>query len=302
MTTFQAGDITLEKLREHVWEIEQTGDMRVPARVFASESLLEQIADDLTLQQLKNTTHLPGIQKYAICMPDGHQGYGFPVGGVAGIDAEDGCISPGAIGYDINCLPEGTPVLLEYGRSIPIEDLKDRFEHERTMVSGERFEPAGVHLVTESDRQTVYQVKTRSGDIINATADHRFCTPSGKVKLGDLEEGDELYLRHFTGVEDETPDGFVVLDRTDFEDEDPQVIAALEERSLLPLRSTDDAFQRLLKLVGFHTGAGSMGPNGQTWFFADRPDLEAISSDIEALGFTPSNIHTRERTLYQPRS
>jgi tRNA-splicing ligase RtcB len=52
---------------------------------------------------LRNTTHLPGIQKYAICMPDGHQGYGFPVGGVAGIDAENGCISPGAIGYDVNC-------------------------------------------------------------------------------------------------------------------------------------------------------------------------------------------------------
>jgi tRNA-splicing ligase RtcB len=103
MTTFNAGDITLRKIREHVWEIPKEGDMRVPARVFASESLLEEIAEDKTLQQLRNATHLPGIKKYAICMPDGHQGYGFPVGGVAGIDAEDGCISPGAIGYDINC-------------------------------------------------------------------------------------------------------------------------------------------------------------------------------------------------------
>ncbi|MGM0717246.1 MAG: RtcB family protein, partial [Halobacteriota archaeon] len=91
------------KLREHVWEIPKEGDMRVPARVFASERLLEEIAEDKTLQQLRNATHLPGIKKYAICMPDGHQGYGFPVGGVAGIDAEEGCISPGAIGYDINC-------------------------------------------------------------------------------------------------------------------------------------------------------------------------------------------------------
>ncbi|MDR9429270.1 MAG: RtcB family protein [Natronomonas sp.] len=103
MTTFEAGDITLREIREHVWEIPKEGDMRVPARVFASESLLEEIAEDKTIQQLRNATHLPGIKKYAICMPDGHQGYGFPVGGVAGIDAEDGCISPGAIGYDINC-------------------------------------------------------------------------------------------------------------------------------------------------------------------------------------------------------
>lgn len=101
--TFDANGITLEKVREYVWEIPKTGEMRVPARVLASEPLLEEIAGDLTLTQLKNTTHLPGIRKHAICMPDGHQGYGFPVGGVAGIDAEDGCISPGAVGYDINC-------------------------------------------------------------------------------------------------------------------------------------------------------------------------------------------------------
>ncbi|WP_336326089.1 RtcB family protein [Halovenus sp. HT40] len=101
--TFDAGDVTLERVREYVWEVPQTGDMRVPARVLASEALLEEIKQDKTLEQITNTTHLPGIQNYAICMPDGHQGYGFPVGGVAAIDAEDGCISPGAVGYDINC-------------------------------------------------------------------------------------------------------------------------------------------------------------------------------------------------------
>ena len=95
--------IRLERLREHVWEIPQEGEMNAPARVLASEALLEQIADDKTLQQLRNATHLPGIAKYAVCMPDGHQGYGFPVGGVGATDATDGCISPGAVGYDINC-------------------------------------------------------------------------------------------------------------------------------------------------------------------------------------------------------
>ncbi len=101
--TFDADGITLEQVREYVWEIPKEGDMRVPARVLASESLLEEISEDKTLEQLKNTTHLPGITNYAICMPDGHQGYGFPVGGVGAIDAENGCISPGAVGYDINC-------------------------------------------------------------------------------------------------------------------------------------------------------------------------------------------------------
>ncbi len=103
MTTYDADGITLEKVRDYVWEIPQEGGMRAPARVLASEALLEEIKEDKTLQQLKNSAHLPGVRKHAICMPDGHQGYGFPVGGVAGIDAEDGCISPGAVGYDINC-------------------------------------------------------------------------------------------------------------------------------------------------------------------------------------------------------
>jgi tRNA-splicing ligase RtcB len=103
MTTYEAGDVTLEKVREYVWEIPQSGNMRVPARVFASEALLEEISEDKTLEQLQNATHLPGMTKHAICMPDGHQGYGFPVGGVGAIDAENGCISPGAVGYDINC-------------------------------------------------------------------------------------------------------------------------------------------------------------------------------------------------------
>ncbi|WP_136601809.1 RtcB family protein [Salinigranum halophilum] len=103
MTTRQFGDVTLEQVSEYVWEIEREGEMRVPARVFASEALLEQIGDDKTLSQLRNATHLPGIADYAVCMPDGHQGYGFPVGGVGATDVETGCISPGSVGYDINC-------------------------------------------------------------------------------------------------------------------------------------------------------------------------------------------------------
>ncbi|WP_302080081.1 RtcB family protein [Salinibaculum rarum] len=122
MTTYDAGQFTLEKVRDCVWEIPKEGDMRVPARVLASEALLEEIVEDKTLEQLKNTTHLPGIQNYAVCMPDGHQGYGFPVGGVAGIDAEDGCISPGAVGYDINCGVRMMRTNLTY------EDLQGREE------------------------------------------------------------------------------------------------------------------------------------------------------------------------------
>ncbi len=95
----------LKKIAECVWEIPQTYKpcMRVPARVFANEILLEKMKSDATLEQVANVACLPGIYRYSIVLPDGHQGYGFPIGGVAAIDADEGVISPGGIGYDINC-------------------------------------------------------------------------------------------------------------------------------------------------------------------------------------------------------
>ena len=77
--------------------------MRVPTRIYADETLLEKMKSDLTLEQGANIACLPGVHKWAIVLPDAHQGYGFPIGGVVAADAEEGVISPGGIGYDINC-------------------------------------------------------------------------------------------------------------------------------------------------------------------------------------------------------
>ncbi|MHC1635943.1 MAG: RtcB family protein [Candidatus Methanospirareceae archaeon] len=98
-------EIPLKKIREDVWEVSQgyKSYMRKPARIYASEKLLKKMKEDLTLQQVINVTALPGIEKYSIVMPDGHQGYGFPIGGVAATDIDSGVISPGGVGYDINC-------------------------------------------------------------------------------------------------------------------------------------------------------------------------------------------------------
>lgn len=93
----------LRKVDDCIWEIPQTGKMNVPGRIFASEALLEKMKGDRTLQQTANVATLPGILGYSIAMPDAHQGYGFPVGGVAAFDAKEGIISPGGVGFDINC-------------------------------------------------------------------------------------------------------------------------------------------------------------------------------------------------------
>jgi len=93
----------LKKITDYLWEIPQTGQMLVPGRIYASEKLMNQIQKDESLKQVANVAHLPGIINYSLAMPDIHWGYGFPIGGVAAIDVQSGVISPGGVGYDINC-------------------------------------------------------------------------------------------------------------------------------------------------------------------------------------------------------
>jgi tRNA-splicing ligase RtcB len=95
----------LVRIGEYIWEIPKTyrSDMRVPARIYASETLLDQIFRDESLEQLVNTAAMPGVVRRVLVMPDAHQGYGPPIGGVVATRFPDGVISPGAVGYDINC-------------------------------------------------------------------------------------------------------------------------------------------------------------------------------------------------------
>lgn len=93
----------LVRISEFIWEIPKSGEMKVPARIYASEKLIELARRDQTLQQARNVACLPGIQRMSYVMPDAHQGYGFPIGGVAAFDLDEGIISPGGVGYDINC-------------------------------------------------------------------------------------------------------------------------------------------------------------------------------------------------------
>lgn len=97
--------IPLQKIGPDTWVIPENyrGEMRVPVYVFASEKLLQKMQTDRTLLQAVNVATLPGVAKHVAVLPDAHEGYGFPIGGVAGMDATEGVISPGGVGYDINC-------------------------------------------------------------------------------------------------------------------------------------------------------------------------------------------------------
>ncbi|MGC8651798.1 MAG: RtcB family protein [Candidatus Micrarchaeia archaeon] len=112
----------LKRIGDYLWEISREVDpkMRVPVRVYANDAIASTISKDRTLSQAMNAASLPGIVQNMLVMPDGHEGYGFPVGGVAAFDAEEGIISPGAIGFDINC---GVRLIKT---NLSVEELKPR--------------------------------------------------------------------------------------------------------------------------------------------------------------------------------
>lgn len=128
----------LKQISDVIWEIPMTykQGMRVPARIYGTEKLIQEL-DDAVYDQITNVATLPGITKYALCMPDGHFGYGFPIGGVAAMDVDNGgVISPGGIGFDINCGMRLVTTNLDYKEVKPyIKELVDKL-YERV--------PAGV--------------------------------------------------------------------------------------------------------------------------------------------------------------
>src|SRR5512137_1038336 len=120
-----------KKISDFEWEIPKTyrQDMRVPVRIFATRKLLEASLGDLSLTQAINAATLPGLAGPVVVMPDMHQGYGFPIGGVAATRLPDGVISPGAIGYDINCGVRLLASAIDYEEAEPyLGDLVTRLD------------------------------------------------------------------------------------------------------------------------------------------------------------------------------
>jgi tRNA-splicing ligase RtcB len=129
---------SLIQINDHEWEIPKNyrADMRVPVRLFATRQLLEQVLADKSLEQAVNAATLPGLVGSVIVMPDMHQGYGFPIGGVAATEFPRGVISPGAIGYDINC---GVRLLAS---SIELASARSRLDGLATLLN--KYCPSGV--------------------------------------------------------------------------------------------------------------------------------------------------------------
>ncbi|MBM5805547.1 MAG: RNA-splicing ligase RtcB [Candidatus Verstraetearchaeota archaeon] len=264
--------------------------MNVPGRVYADESLLQKMSEDLTLTQCVNVAQLPGILKFSITMPDGHQGYGFPIGGVAAFDSETGVISPGGVGYDINCLPVGSKVLTPDGYRVPIEQA---MQHKSvSCIDSGKAVPAMVALGLKKRDGPLYKIVTKSGLTIKATGDHPILTAEGMVEAKSLRNGVRVATHPFQGVDFESPPPVEILRENDFI---PNISKALVRREILPLRAGNRRLAAILRLLGYFLGDGSFDGK-KTCFYGSKEGMAQLRRDVAILGFSPSRVYTRERS------
>ena len=175
-----------QKVSEVEYEIPKSAKegMRVPVKIYANEQLLQKMLEDRTLEQAVNVAHLPGVQKFSIVLPDGHEGYGFPIGGVAATSFDDGVVSPGGVGYDINC---GVRLI-----STPLfeRDVRPRLRqlvHELFVQVPSGLGSRGqVRLsVGELDRVLDDGVDWAVGNGYGFAEDREFCEENGCMRLAD---------------------------------------------------------------------------------------------------------------------
>mgnify|MGYP006282604431 FL=1 len=176
----------MEKINDYEWEIAKEGNMKVPGKIFTSDKLRSMLEDG-SINQVKNVAELPGIQKMAMAMPDMHYGYGFPIGGVAAFDYEEGIITPGGIGFDINC---GVRLL---STNLNKDDVYEKIKE----LIGELFRavPSGVGgeskvRLSDEDYKTVLERGAEWAVLNNLGNDDDLlhCEENGAMKGGDINK------------------------------------------------------------------------------------------------------------------
>jgi tRNA-splicing ligase RtcB len=302
------------KVRDGVWEFREEG-MNVPARVIASDTLLPTIEEGV-FRQIANVAKLPGIIEPALVMPDGHYGYGFPIGGVAAFTLDEGVISPGGVGYDINCLPGETRVVTELGSNMTLKELDEK--HTETSVQvGDRMlkvktklscplrtlnkatcELEGGNITHSMSRESdsLYLITTSCGLHVRATAEHPFLTRAGLCEASQLSTGTEVAVSLFEGVEYEKVDDSIIVDY-DGMDVSKQCMDELLKRGLIPLKAGSPQLPYLAKLIGYLLGDGVVyfsNGKGYVCAYGKEKDLESIKHDVARIGYTGA-IYYRKR-------
>ncbi len=308
----------LEKIDDYRWRIPKSykPGMRVPGIIYADEKLLKDIRHDKALEQVANVAFLPGIVNASLAMPDIHWGFGFPIGGVAATDIEDGgVIAPGGIGYDINCLCGNTFILNELGYKLRIKDYENVFFKFKLICMDFNKDKAQsteiIRFLKQKPKSKVFSLITETQRFIEATSDHPFYTKNGMKQLKELSPGDEIAIYPFEGVEYEKPSSEIIVGRQQIiellrrlnpqvsNQSINQIITHLEKKEMLPLKFDSWQLPYLLKIMGYCFGDGLIYFSGEkkrgiTCFYGKEEDLKKIQEDLGKIGFG-SSVYSRQR-------
>ncbi len=306
----------MKQVSDAIWEIEKEGGMNVPGIAFGTDALIKKMQDGRTFGQLKNVSKLPGILKAAMVMPDGHEGYGFPIGGVAAFGMEDGVISPGGVGYDINCTDGETNVLLGHGAYLKMKEIEEHCgENEARFMDLEKFsvkDAKVLYAMKRDEKFSIYQIKTKTGRHLNVTGDHPVYTKDGGMKkASELTTNDMVSICAFGGIHYNEPVDEVIISEKEIEDalkakretlsenSKSQIFDDLKKKGALPIKYSSPQLPYLAKIIGYVFGDGSISfikkRKGVVWFYGKEKDLETIAEDIKKAGFIPSRIYQRVR-------
>ncbi len=313
-----AEEFELKKIDDYRWEIPKSEGMRVPGLLYADEKMLRVVEKDRTPLQVRNVAYLPGIIKYSLAMPDMHWGYGFCIGGVAATDPDaGGVISPGGIGYDINCLSGNSLILHPLGYTLKIKEFEKLLWPEEKIncfdfESEDLTSTAIINFLKRTPQNRVYKVTTKTGQNIIATEDHPFYTKDGMIPLKKLKRGNEVAIHPFEGIPYKKPGYEVIISEKQIKElllkmgKDSrgrgleQIISHLKKRGLLPLRYNSPQLPYLLKIMGYVFGDGNIyfvkkRGKGVTCFYGKPEDLEEIKKDISFIGYNCSRVYFRKR-------
>lgn len=293
---------------EYRIEADPSRGMKVPVTIYADENLLQKMLTDRTITQAVNVSTIPGVVKHVVVLPDGHEGYGFPVGGVAAMDAEEGMISPGGVGYDINCLHPSTRVYTEDRNwkkitEIAGSDTTLSFD----VQSKSTLKTSPILFLRKKQNDSILKITTKFGRKLLVTRDHPLLTDRGMIDAGLISIGTRLVSHGFEGLEHLEPVEDVVynvedlnkaMDELGIRDKGNarvQVLKHLARLGLDELKTTSNKLSRILKLLGIILSDGTV-PQGSKYvsIYGKLEDLKSIENDLNWLGIN-SIIISRQR-------
>ena len=309
----------IEKISDYKYRIPKSykPGMLVDGIIYSSEKLLAGIKNDKAPEQVANVAFLPGIVGNSLAMPDIHWGYGFCIGGVAATDPEaGGVISPGGVGYDINCLCGETFILNDLGYKIKIKDYENSFGNKilvcADFAENKKSSTEIAAFLKQKPKSKVYKIKTLSGREVIATKDHPFYTKDGMKEVGKLSAGENAAVYPFEGVEYQIPSSNIIIDGDSVKqfllglgkdcpgNAIPQILKQFREKKLLPLRYDSPQLPYLIKIMGYCFGDGTVHFTNKTGkgfvsFYGEEEDLTDIKKDLGKIGFDAARIYSRER-------